>query len=67
MKRKFPVLTVLLLVILVILPYQSIYAQGDIMIMPKRLVFDGSQRSQEVNLANTGKDTAVYAISFINA
>lgn len=41
-------------------------AQGDLMIMPKRLVFDGSQRSQEINLANTGQDTAVYAISFIN-
>lgn len=36
------------------------------MIMPKRLVFDGSERSQEINLANTGQDTAVYAISFIN-
>lgn len=36
------------------------------MIMPKRLVFDGSERSQEINLANTGSDTAVYAISFIN-
>ena len=36
------------------------------MIMPKRLVFDGSQRSHEINLANTGRDTAVYAISFIN-
>ena len=41
-------------------------AQGDLMIMPKRLVFDGSQRSQEINLANTGRDTAVYAISFVN-
>src|SRR5690606_18413528 len=41
-------------------------AQGDLMIMPKRLVFDGSQHSQEINLANTGQDTAVYAISFIN-
>ncbi|SHF54876.1 P pilus assembly protein, chaperone PapD [Salegentibacter echinorum] len=42
------------------------YAQGDLMVMPKRLVFDGSQRSQEINLANTGADTAVYAISFVN-
>ncbi len=40
-------------------------AQGDLMIMPKRVVFDGSQRSQEVNLVNTGTDTASYAISFI--
>ena len=41
-------------------------AQGDLMIMPKRLVFVGTQRSHEINLANTGSDTAVYAISFIN-
>ena len=41
------------------------FAQGDLMIMPKRLVFDGSERSQEVNLVNTGSDSAVYAISFI--
>ena len=43
----------------------SLFAQGDLMVMPKRLVFDGSQRSQEVNLVNTGNDSAVYAISFI--
>jgi len=42
------------------------YAQGDLMIMPKRLVFEGAERSQEITLANTGSDTAVYAISFIN-
>jgi P pilus assembly chaperone PapD len=43
----------------------SSFAQGDLMIMPKRLVFDGSERSQEVNLINTGVDSATYAISFI--
>lgn len=42
------------------------YAQGDLMILPKRLVFDGSQRSQEISLANTGTDTATYAISIVN-
>jgi hypothetical protein len=41
------------------------FAQGDLMIMPKRLVFDGSQRSQEISLANTGNDSATYAISII--
>ncbi|GGG42069.1 hypothetical protein GCM10011532_27360 [Christiangramia forsetii] len=35
------------------------------MIMPKRLIFDGTQRSQEINLVNTGSDSATYAISFI--
>lgn len=46
--------------------FAPVLAQGDLMVMPKRIVFDGSQRSQEINLANTGSDTAVYAISFIN-
>jgi len=41
------------------------FAQGDLMIMPKRLVFDGSQRSQEINLINTGTNPATYAISII--
>jgi len=41
------------------------FAQGDLMIMPKRLVFDGSQRSQEINLVNTGSDSATYAISIV--
>lgn len=66
MKRKFPTLKILLIGLFAIFYYQYTSAQGDLMIMPKRLVFDGNQRSQEINLANTGKDTAIYAISFIN-
>lgn len=56
----------LLFILFAIIFGTSGFAQGDLMIMPKRLVFDGSQRSQEINLANTGSDTAVYAISFVN-
>ena len=41
------------------------YAQGDLLITPKRLVFDGTKRSEEINLANIGKDTATYNISFV--
>ena len=41
------------------------FAQGDLLITPRRIVFDGSQRSVDINLANTGKDTATYAISLI--
>lgn len=43
----------------------SLYAQGNLMIMPKRLVFDGTQRSQEIHLINIGTDTATYAINFV--
>ncbi|MCB7480121.1 fimbrial biogenesis chaperone [Christiangramia sediminis] len=64
MVRKL--LSPLLLFFILIFSGLPVFAQGDLMIMPKRLVFDGSERSQEINLANTGSDTAVYAISFVN-
>jgi hypothetical protein len=40
-------------------------AQGDLFINPKRIVFEGQKRFQEINLANIGTDTARYIISFI--
>lgn len=43
----------------------GILAQGNLLITPKRLVFDGSRQSLDLNLANIGKDTAVYSISFL--
>ena len=40
-------------------------AQGNLLITPRRVVFEGQKKSQELNLANTGKDTAKYVISFV--
>lgn len=40
-------------------------AQGDLLITPKRVVFDGPRRSADISLANSGKDSATYVISFI--
>ncbi len=40
-------------------------AQGDLLIYPKRVVFDGTKRAQQLNLANSGKDTARYLISVV--
>jgi P pilus assembly chaperone PapD len=40
-------------------------AQGNLLITPRRVVFEGSKRSMDLNLANTGNDTATYAISVI--
>ncbi len=50
---------------LLLFSFIKISAQGDLMVMPKRVVFDANERSHEVNIANTGNDTATYAISFI--
>lgn len=40
-------------------------AQGNLLITPKRIVFEGSKRSEELNLANIGTDTATYIISLV--
>jgi hypothetical protein len=43
----------------------AVNAQGNLMITPRRLVFEGQRKSQELNLANTGRDTARFLISMI--
>jgi hypothetical protein len=40
-------------------------AQGNLLVTPRRIVFEGNESSQEINLANTGQDTAVYSVSFV--
>jgi hypothetical protein len=41
-------------------------AQGDLLLMPRRVIFEGAKRYEELNLANTGKDTARYVISLMH-
>jgi hypothetical protein len=42
------------------------FGQGNLVIYPKRLVFEGTQnRVQLLNLTNTGKDSATYRISYV--
>ncbi len=50
-----------------ILPFyiNNLSAQGNLLITPKRVVFEGNKRSEELNLANTGNDTATYVITFV--
>jgi len=40
-------------------------AQGNLLITPRRVVFEGNKQSQELTLANTGSDTAKYTVSFV--
>jgi len=51
--------------IFTILSDLNVSAQGNLLITPRRAVFEGSRRSMDLNLANTGQDTATYAISLI--
>jgi len=54
-----------LLVVSLFLFSANTMAQGDLLIFPKRLVFDASVKSQSLNLSNTGADTARYIISVV--
>lgn len=42
------------------------YGQGSLLLTPKRVVFNGGKTSENINLANSGKDTAYYVISLIH-
>ncbi len=39
------------------------FAQGNLLITPKRVVFEGNNQQAELNLMNTGTDTATYSVS----
>jgi hypothetical protein len=41
------------------------YAQGNLLIMPRRVVFEGAKKSQELTLSNSGADSATYVVSFV--
>jgi hypothetical protein len=64
-KKKISVKSLIICVnILFALPQISI-AQGSLLINPNRVVFDGSSRSIDLNLANSGQDSATYSISLV--
>ena len=63
---SFPLRLSLFLLGTLIIPGSHIIAQGDLLISPLRIVFEGQKKSQEINLANVGKDTASYVISILD-
>jgi P pilus assembly chaperone PapD len=58
------IIHLLTFITLLLFPLRS-SAQGNLLITPMRVIFDGQKRIQELNLANTGQDTARYLISMI--
>ena len=47
-----------------LIPFNTI-AQGNLLVTPRRVVFDGSKRTITLNLANIGNDSATYSISLV--
>lgn len=44
---------------------QVVSAQGNLLVAPIRVVFEGAKQKEDLNLTNIGQDTAIYLISFI--
>jgi len=59
------ILSASLIVVSSLLLTTGVYAQGNLLITPRRVVFDGSTRSIDLNLANSGQDSATYLISIM--
>lgn len=40
-------------------------AQGDLLITPNRVIFEGRKKKEQLNLINIGKEVATYSVSFV--
>lgn len=60
MIKKFSIIMFLLFSI-----YYQLFAQGDLLITPTRVIFEGRKQSESIYLVNVGKEKASYSISFI--
>lgn len=55
---------ILLILFLMISISPKSSAQGDLLVTPKRIVFEGNLQKAELTLMNIGKDTSKYSLSF---
>lgn len=63
-KNTYRRIALSIVAIVMLVPFH-LMAQGDLLITPRRVVFEGNKQSQELTLANTGNDTARYNVSFL--
>ncbi|NEW82362.1 MAG: molecular chaperone [Mariniphaga sp.] len=59
------VLFISIVILISIFSSARVEAQGNLLITPRRVVFEGQKRTQDLNLANTGIDTAKYNVSIM--
>lgn len=43
----------------------ELFSQGNLLITPNRVVFEGRKQKEELNLVNTGNQTSTYSMSFV--
>ena len=62
---RFWTVASLFILIFMILCNVDLIAQGNLQITPHRAIFEGGKKSIDINLVNTGQDSANYNISFL--
>lgn len=62
---QFLCLRLLLILLLTTSGVHGVYGQGNLLITPRRVVFEGTKKSEDLNLVNNGKDSATYSISIV--
>ncbi len=62
---KMPVFLLMIIMGLLMIEPIELAAQGDLLITPRRIVFEGDKQREEITLANTGQDTSRYTVSFV--
>jgi len=63
--KSLPALVLLCGLIFSGLSSSGLMAQGNLLITPRRVVFEGNKKNEELNLANTGSDTATFNVSMV--
>lgn len=63
--QKIQHLRILFLTTFTLLFVAKAMTQGNLLVTPKRVLFDGPNRTEILNISNTGSDTATYQISFV--
>jgi len=58
-------ISIFIVLIISLFTFQEVQAQGNLLITPRRVIFEGTKRSQELNLTNTGKDSAKFNVSIV--
>ena len=64
-RSRLGLFSVMMMIGIFVLQSTDLFAQGNLLITPRRVVFDGSRRSVDLNLANSGLDSATYSISLV--
>lgn len=63
--KKLTVFTCSLLAGISLLTSFNAYALAQLMVTPTRVVFEGNERTKQINLINNGADTGRFKISFV--